>query len=74
MDYAKDVNWRVWVNAMLYESESPEQFYPPEFQQWADYIMEEELSMIQEDITPHCCEHVYIYLANHAILSTAISS
>ncbi len=61
------------MKAMLSESQSPDEFYPVQFKEWADYVIEE-LNMAQEDITSQYCEEVYMYLANHTVTLNSTSS
>ena len=60
-DFSKEIDPNVWMNAML-QSEIPGQFYPEEFREWADCVLEE-WNIVQEDITPQYCREIYIHLA-----------
>ena len=64
-DYSMDFDANIWLRAMVSESDSPPPFYSEEFKEWADFILQEELEMTQEDITQGSCRGVYLYLINH---------
>ena len=63
-NYWKEIDSKVWLNAMFNESEQPGQFYTNNFKQWADLALQE-FNMVQEDIGIFDCKDIYLHLINH---------
>ena len=64
MDCIKPIDSAMWVKAFLDESVEPQPFYPDEFKEWADDILEEDFDLIQEQITSLICKELYLYLVS----------
>ena len=63
MDCIKPIDSTIWVKAFLDETVEPQPFYPDEFKEWADDIIED-FNLTQEQITSLLCKELYLYLVS----------
>lgn len=56
VDCIKPVDSAIWVKAFLDETAEPKPFYPDNFKEWADNILEEDFDLTQQQITSLMCE------------------
>lgn len=64
VDCAKAYEPKLWLTAMVRESESAQPFYSEGFKAWADDILRQDMNISQDNITAACCREVYLHIIN----------
>lgn len=64
MDCIKPIDSAIWVKAFLDETVEPQPFYPDEFKEWADDILEDDFNLTQEQIISLIYKELYLYLVS----------
>ena len=63
-DYLMPIDSNVWVQAMHTESIDPPPFFPQEFEEEANDVLQRNFGMTREHITCDNCVDVYCFLVN----------
>ena len=67
-DYIKSADRDLWLQAMLDKAQPSPPFYSPEFEEWANAVLED-MDLDHKNITPQNCRAVYLKLLQYAFHS-----